>query len=78
MSDKESKNGSDAGSDGGSDDEKETVEFLWEGNGEEWTHDHIRLIYIMSRYAVQAHSSAEKEGWVRQVILHFFLFPHFW
>jgi WD repeat-containing protein 35 len=54
-------------SENGSDDEK-TVKFLYEGEEEEWSHDHVRLLYLMSKYAIRALRPEDKEGWIRQVL----------
>lgn len=77
----EGKGGEDDG--GGSDDsDDEVVEFVYtrpvderrpelgmEEVKEEWTVDHAKLAYMISRYARAARSASEKEGWIRQVPL---------
>ena len=33
---------------------------------EEWTNDHLKLLYLISRYAECASSPDEREGWIRK------------
>ena len=37
--------------------------------GEEWTEEHLKVLYLISKYAKQAASTDEKEGWIRETQL---------
>jgi hypothetical protein len=56
MGSEEEEEYSDAGS--GSEDE--------DGDDEEWTNDHLKLLYLVSKYAKCSLTAEEKEGWIRK------------
>ena len=49
-----------------SDDEESEIESEEEDDEEEWTNDHLKLLYLISRYAECASSPEEREGWIRK------------
>ena len=49
-----------------SDDEESEVESEEEDDEEEWTNDHLKLLYLISRYAECASTPEEREGWIRK------------
>ena len=62
----------------GDEDEPETMVFKYtkknedgsqEHIEEEWSVEHAKILYLMSKYARASRSAEEKEGWVRQVPL---------
>ena len=36
---------------------------------EEWTMEHLKLLYLISKYAVTAQTAEDKEGWIRETPL---------
>ena len=50
----------------GSEEESEEEEEEEEGGEEEWTDDHLKLLYMISRYAKQAASPDDEETWIRK------------
>ena len=49
-----------------SDDEESEIESEEEDDEEEWTNDHLKLLYLISRYAECASTPEEREGWIRK------------
>lgn len=37
-----------------------------DGDDEEWTNDHLKLLYLVSKYAKCSLTAEEKEGWIRK------------
>ena len=69
---------SDAGDGGSEDDEDETMIFKYtkkneDGSSEiieeEWSIEHAKILYLMSKYAKAALSADDQEGWIRQIPL---------
>jgi hypothetical protein len=52
-------------------------EFLKQGDvpeEESWSPSHVKLLFLVSKYAVSARSVDDKEGWIRQVALLILLY----
>jgi hypothetical protein len=43
--------------------------YTEEGENEEWTMEHLKVLYMVSKYAKQASTAEEKEGWIRETQL---------
>eukprot|EP01047_Picozoa_sp_COSAG01_P052892 COSAG01_NODE_5609_length_4148_cov_12.547296_1_plen_762_part_00 len=62
--------GSETNADGYTEDYTATVNTVTEeADDEEWTEEHLKVLYLVSKYAKQAESADDKEGWIRETQL---------